>query len=118
MHRWPLAIFALHFVLSVSAFAFGETAGSLLPRIATAQVSASVHTPSDTISDSTVSVTSSALSDQHGLMDDLPDLPDTLTRIALPARQVIGPTHAIGYLAACLVPCSPDALLRPPRTLL
>lgn len=113
MHRWLIAIFALHFVLNVSAFSLGE-----VPR-ATEQarwIAASSSAPAAESCGDARTSTSASLQFTHGLMDDLPDLPDTLPRLVSVLRQPVEPGRAIQYLAVHRVPPSLDTPLRPPRT--
>ena len=114
MHRWLIAIFALHFVLNVSAFSLGEASMRTTDQSTWNAASASAPAAE------TCRVSRAATSDQtpstHGLLDELPDLPDTLTRSVSVLRQPVEPGHNIRYLAVHHALPSLDALLRPPRT--
>lgn len=106
MHRWLIAIFALHFFLSVSAFSLGD-AVSPAPVV----VAGTMVEPGSTASADTASPMRSA----HGLMDEIPDLPDTLPRSVAVHRQPVEPGRTIAYLEVRRPVVSPDTLLRPPQ---
>ncbi|MDO8889810.1 MAG: hypothetical protein U1E02_04650 [Hydrogenophaga sp.] len=112
MRRCLIAIFALHFFLSVSVFAFGDLHGSpsSLAHIGpTAVVSAG---PDATPGIDTGKAGSSA---SHALVDDLPDLPDSLPRVFVAQRPPLDGGLSIGYRQRAALPPSLDGLLRPPQ---
>lgn len=113
MRRCLIAIFALHFVLSVSAFAFGsmhgaqvEQAGAAAVLPAEAAMAASVLLADQGGADASV---------QHALVDELPELPDSLPRIASAQRAPVDAGPAIAYRQRAAFPPSLDGLLRPPQ---
>ncbi|MDR7150900.1 hypothetical protein J2W49_002863 [Hydrogenophaga palleronii] len=113
MHRWLIAFFALHFVLNVSAFSLGEAAPQATAQATWIAASSSALAPE--FCSGAHASTSAPLPFTHGLMDDLPDLPDTLPRLVSVLRQPVEPGRAIQYLAAHRAPPSLDTPLRPPR---
>ena len=114
MHRWLIAIFALHFVLNVSAFSLGDA--SLRTTDQASWIAASASVPAA----ETCRVSQAAASDQspstHGLLDELPDLPDTLARSVPVLRQPVEPGHTIHYVGVHHALLLLDAPLRPPRS--
>jgi hypothetical protein len=106
MHRWLIAIFALHFFLGVSAFSLGA---AVLPAPAMVAATALQEAPAPTDD------AAAPLVSPHGLMDELPDLPDTLPRTVAVHRQPVEPGRAIAYLEVRRPAVSPDLPLRPPQ---
>jgi len=113
MHRWLVAIFALHFFLNVSAFSWAH-APSQAMQSATwteaaepASVSLEGHSAPGGLP--------SQSSGNHGLMDELPDLPDTMTRQGLVLKQPVEPGCTVARVALRKALRSPDTPLRPPQ---
>lgn len=115
MRRCLIAIFALHFFLSVSVFAFGDLYGSP-PALAHIGAAAVVSAgPDATPGIDTGKAGSSA---SHALVDDLPDLPDlpdSLPRVFVAQRPPLDGGLSIGYRQRAALPPSLDGLLRPPQ---
>ena len=114
MHRWFIAIFALHFFVSVSAFSLGSTAPSATPAAA---LSAPLAAPLAT-DPAELSGAATALPEPgslHTLLDELPDLPDSLARLAPSHRPTISPASERPWKAHLPPARTPDTLLRPPR---
>lgn len=113
MHRWFIAIFALHFVVSVSAFSLGSAAPS-----APSAAALSAHLANDTATPAGANKTATALPEQgspHTLLDELPDLPDSLARTAPAHRPVFNPASERPWKAELPPARVPEAPLRPPR---
>lgn len=115
MHRWLIAIFALHFVLNVSAFSLGEASLRTLDQAT--WITASASAPVAETCGGTLAAASDQLPSTHGLLDDLPDLPDTLALSVSVLKQPVEPGHATRYLAVHHALPALDAPLRPPKTL-
>jgi hypothetical protein len=113
MHRWLIALFALHFILNVSAFSLGETA--LRTTAQAVWTTASPDAPAVESCDGAPAVALDHMPCAHGLLDDLPDLPDTLPRSASVLRQPVEPGRAIRYLAVHHALPALDTPLRPPK---
>lgn len=109
MRRCFIAIFALHFLLSVSAFAFGDRAQD-----AVSGVSAATLLPVAQASDAPASGAVDA-STHHALVDELPDLPDSLPRTRAVQKPPVDGAPFIGYRHRAAPPPSLDGLLRPPQ---
>jgi hypothetical protein len=112
MRRCLIAIFALHFFLSVSVFAFGDVQGSPLAQAhigATAVVSTGADAPSG------IDTGKAGSSAGHALVDELPDLPDSLPRGRVAQRPPLEGGVSIGYRQRTALPPSLDGLLRPPQ---
>jgi hypothetical protein len=113
MHRWLIAIFALHFVLNVSAFSLGEA--SLRTTDQATRIAASSSAPTTEACGGALAAAADQVPSAHGLLDDLPDLPDTLPRSASILRQPVEPGRAIRYLVVHHALPSLDAPMRPPK---
>lgn len=113
MFRCFIAIFALHFFLSVSAFAFGDVAVGQNAQGHTAAVSQAepVGSPG-TVSQDPVKAESSL---SHALVDEVPELPDSLPRILAAQKTPVGNVACSGYRQRAVLPPSLDGLLRPPQ---
>ena len=109
MRRWLLAVFMLQLFLNVAGFALpGQGQGDMLangPVLSAAVLLSDAQTPRPKgLADPT-----------HGLVDELPDLPDTLLRpAAARANKGPAPAHA-GWVHAGSPAPLPDTLLRPPQ---
>ena len=112
MRRCLIAIFALHFFLSVSVFAFGDLQGSP-PAQAHTGASAVVSAGADATSGIDTGKAGSSAS--HALVDELPDLPDSLPRAFVAQRPPLDGGLSIGYQQRAALPPSLDGLLRPPQ---
>jgi hypothetical protein len=112
MRRCFIAIFALHFFLSVSVFAFGDLEGSPLVQ-AHIGAAAGVSTGPDATSGIDKGKAESPAS--HALVDELPDLPDSLPRSLAAQRPPLDGGLCIGYRQRAALPPSLDGLLRPPQ---
>ena len=109
MRRWLVAVFALHFLLSVGAFAFGQLPGMAPSHTQAHSLVADAAAPAQ---DGTLKAT---LSQDHGLTDTQPDLPECLdVLIAASSRgeQLRTPSPP---LAQDLTPPVLDGPQRPPR---
>ncbi len=109
MRRWFIAIFALHFFLSLGTLTLGELAD-----VAPAQPDALAW------SDDPAPAGKSSLDfggAQHGLTDELPDLPDSLPRAPLASKPPLEGGPAIGYRPWPEVAPMLAGLLRPPQAL-
>ncbi|MDM7941639.1 MAG: hypothetical protein QUV35_03325 [Hydrogenophaga sp.] len=113
MRRCLIAIFALHFFLSVSAFAFGSLHGAPAGQ---ARAGAVLHAEAavvvSVVSEDQVGADTAA---PHALVDELPELPDSLPRIASAQRPPVETGPTIGYRQRAALPPSLDGLLRPPQ---
>lgn len=111
MRRWLLAVFMLQLFLNVVGFAVpvqGQGQGDML---------ANGPAPSAAVllSDAQAPRPKGLADPTHGLVDDLPDLPDTLLRpAAARANKGPAPAHA-GWVHAGSPAPLPDTLLRPPQ---
>ncbi|MFN3494056.1 MAG: hypothetical protein ACK40L_06080 [Hydrogenophaga sp.] len=113
MHRWFIAIFALHFLVSVSAFSLGSTAPS-----APAVVVLGALPAAASAAESPSGRTATALPQEgapHTLLDELPDLPDSLPRSLATARPAFSPASERPWTAALPPSRVPETPLRPPR---
>jgi len=111
MYRRLIALFALHFFLSVSAFAFGTVhQGPVTPphNAATSQA-----VPAEAAPQHGEVVAESAMN--HALVDEVPDLPDSLPRNLLAQRSPADSGRNIGHRQLAAMPPSLDGLLRPPQ---
>jgi hypothetical protein len=111
MSRRLIALFALHFFLSVSAFAFGTAHHGLAtpPQAVAVSQSAPAEAPaqqSTAFAEATVN---------HALVDEVPDLPDSLPRNVLAQRSPADSGRTIGYRQHAAFPLPLDGLLRPPQ---
>lgn len=109
MRRCLIAIFALHFFLSVSAFAFGDWAHERVVGSADAVSSAmlqATEAPAPGAADASAS---------HALVDELPDLPDSLPRTRAVQKPPVDGGPFVGYRQHAAPPPSLEGLLRPPQ---
>lgn len=114
MRRWLLALFVLQFLCSVSAFTFAHT-DAMQPPAHTAGAMAEVSEGApDTASSSS---TPSALDAVHGLLDDIPDLPECLDVVVGVATMATPWETPIGQLITEWLPPALDGPQRPPRSL-
>ncbi|WP_439586016.1 hypothetical protein [Hydrogenophaga sp.] len=112
MRRWLLALFALQFFCSVSAFTFANTdALESSPNTAGVVVEASKASL-----DMTVKGTMSALDAVHGLLDEIPELPECLD-VAIGEMTVATPWDLPrDHLIIEWTPPALDGPQRPPRS--
>ncbi|PZO17941.1 MAG: hypothetical protein DCF26_08820 [Burkholderiales bacterium] len=113
MSRCFIAIFALHFFLSVSAFAFGEVAVVQVAQTHTAAVSQAAPAGLQTTALQDTGKAESSMS--HALVDEVPDLPDSLPRTLAVQKPPVDGVPLIGYRQRAVLPPSLDGLLRPPQ---
>lgn len=109
MRRCLIAIFALHFFLSVSAFAFGDGPSKVATGVAAAAQSTAEQTseaPGLGLADASAN---------HALVDELPDLPDSLPRSRVVQKPPVDGGPFIGYRQRAAPPPSLEGLLRPPQ---
>ena len=117
MPRWLIAVFTLHFLLSVSASAFGKTPTAELPFWWSAPAVQVTVEHGDTVFSEQSSPAEAASMElhEHGLTDANQDLPDD-QNIRLP---LAGPGHTLSPCPAeaAAAPLSPalKKRLRPPR---
>ena len=118
MPRWLIAVFTLHFLLSVGVSAFGKTPAAVLPpQVCThamllddASAGPSLQTAEDVTKDASADLRG------HGLMDDRQDLPDD-QNIRLPqAASGLAPFPCPATLAEALPAPLPKKRHKPPRT--
>ncbi|MDR7093494.1 hypothetical protein [Hydrogenophaga laconesensis] len=111
MRRWLVAVFALHFLLSVGAFAFGQ-----LPADAPSQVQehlmAEAATPGQPASDGTLKASHPQ---DHGLTDTQPDLPECLDVLIAASSRGEPLRTPSPPLVQDLTPPVLDGPQRPPR---
>lgn len=112
MRRSLIAIFALHFFLSVSAFAFGDMQGAQFAQAHAAALSAASAAPD---AQPGLDKGKADSSTRHALVDEVPDLPDSLPRVAAAQRPPRDGGPTIGYRQRAVLPPALDGLLRPPR---
>lgn len=113
MRRCLIAIFALHFFLSVSAFAFGD-----MPRAPGAPAHAATASQAATPAERSAALQEPGQDESsvnHALVDELPDLPDSLPRPTAVQRPPVDAARIIGYRQRAVLPPSLDGLLRPPQ---
>jgi hypothetical protein len=113
MSRCFIAIFALHFFLSVSAFAFGEVAVVQVAQGHTAAVSqpAAAGLQAAGLHDTGKAESSMG----HALVDETPDLPDSLPKTLAVQKPPLDGVPFIGYRQRAVLSLSLDGLLRPPQ---
>ncbi|MDO9436764.1 hypothetical protein [Hydrogenophaga sp.] len=113
--RWLVAVFALHFLLSVGAFAFGKVAPHAVLPVAAQSLPADVATLAAADTSAPEGALSAAQLTDHALSDTQPDLPECLdVFIATSSRSA--PLRAPSPpLAKDLTPPVLDGLQRPPR---
>ena len=113
MSRCFIAIFALHFFLSVSAFAFGEVAVVKATQGHTAAVSQAAPAGlQNTVPHDKGQAESSMI---HALVDEVPDLPDSLPKTLAVQKPPVDGVPFIGYRQRAVLSLSLDGLLRPPQ---
>ncbi|MDP2017357.1 hypothetical protein [Hydrogenophaga sp.] len=113
MVRCFIAIFALHFFLSVSAFAFGDAAVTQVVQAHAAAASQAAPAGPQATAQQDPGKAESSVS--HALVDEVPDLPDSLPRIATAQRPPVDGGPSIGYRQRTALAPSLDGLLRPPQ---
>ncbi len=113
MVRCFIALFALHFFLSVSAFAFGDVVGNPLAQAHPAALSQA--SPAGTQAQALQDLGTTESPANHALVDQLPDLPDSLPRPTTVLRPPVDGGLTIGYRQRAGLPPSLDGLLRPPQ---
>lgn len=112
MRRWLVAVFALHFFLSVGAFAFGQLPGAPASQAPVQGLVAEAVSAAQTAPDDTLKPTPGT---DHGLTDTQADLPECLdATIAASSRGEHLRTPS-PPLAQDLTPPVLDGLQRPPR---
>lgn len=112
MRRWLVAVFALHFFLSVGAFAFGKLPGAAVSQapvqgLVTEAVAAAQTAPDDTPKPAPVA--------EHGLTDTQADLPECLHATIGAASRGEHLRTPSPPLAQDLTPPVLDGPQRPPR---
>lgn len=113
MHRWFIAIFALHFIMSVNAFSLEPVEPSAPALVALAPPPATESTAGPTGGKAATALPEPGA--PHTLLDELPDLPDSLARTVATARPALVPASARAWLAELPPVRVPDTPLRPPR---
>ena len=113
MRRCLIAIFALHFFLSVSAFAFGGAQSASATQAHAVSVLQSAPAGLEDTAQQGKALAESAVN--HALVDQVPDLPDSLPRIVMAQRPPVDVGPTIGYRQRAVLPPSLDGLLRPPQ---
>lgn len=112
MRRWLVAVFALHFLLSVGAFAFGNFPAEAPQQAQVQGLMEEVATAAQPASDGTLKASPPQ---DHGLTDTQPDLPECLdVPIAASTRGEHLRTPS-PPLAQDLTPPVLDGPQRPPR---
>lgn len=113
MSRCFIAIFALHFFLSVSAFAFGEAAVVQVAQGHTTAVSQAAQTAPAELQSAVLHDKGQAESSMsHALVDEMPD---SLPRTLAVQKPPVGGVPLIGYRQRAVLSLSLDGLLRPPQ---
>jgi hypothetical protein len=115
MRRWLLTLFALQFFCSVSAFAYADT-GRLAPSSPGVGMAAEASKGS---TDMTLKLAASALDPTHGLLDDIPELPELPECLDVAMGQVTVATPwdlPRDRLIAEWKPPALDGPQRPPRS--
>jgi len=111
MSRRFIALFALHFFLSVSAFAFETVTHG--PATTSHTAATSQAAPAEAAAQHGEAAAESAVN--HALVDEVPDLPDSLPRNLLAQRSPADSGRNIGHRQLAALPPSLDGLLRPPQ---
>lgn len=112
MRRWLVAVFALHFLLSVGAFAFGQ-----LPAAAPSptQAHSLVAEAGATAQPAHDGAVKAAHPQDHGLTDTQPDLPECLDVLIAASSRGEHLRTPSPPLAQDLTPPALDGPQRPPR---
>ena len=113
MYARLIAIFALHFFLSVSAFAFGGAYTAQATQMPAVSASQASPTGFEAAAQQGKALAEAAVN--HALVDLAPDLPDSLPRTVLAQRPPVDGGPTIGYRQRAVLPPSLDGLLRPPQ---
>jgi hypothetical protein len=114
MRPWLVAVFALHFFLSVGAFAFGQVPGAETSQAHVQHLVADAVSPEKTAPDGSLKAGHSS---DRGLTDipsDLPECLDVLIATSGPRDPLRTPSPP---LAQDLTPPALDGPQRPPRGL-
>lgn len=107
MRRWLLAVFVLQLFWNMAGFA---VVGHLHEREPTDRPSVSVS-----VADVQATHGKGLIDQAHGLLDELPDLPDSLLYEApSDATRSLAPAHIAWVQTGAPAPL-PEALLRPPQ---
>jgi len=114
MRRWLLALFALQFFCSVSAFTFANP-GPLEP---SSHAASGVVEASEGEIDIALKGAASAFDPTHGLMDEIPELPECLDVDMVQATVATPWDVPRDHLIAEWTPPALDGPQRPPRVLL
>ncbi len=113
--RWLVAVFALHFLLSVGAFAFGKVPAHAVLQVAAPSLQAEAATTASADTSAPEGELTAAQLTDHGLSDTQPDLPECLdVFIAMSSRSAPLRTPS-PPLAKDLTPPVLDGPQRPPR---
>ncbi len=115
MRRWLVAVFALHFFLSVGAFAFGQLPGAPASQAPVQGLVAEAVSAAQTAPDDTLKTAPGA---DHGLTDTQADLPECLDALITASSRGEHLRTPSPPLAQDLTPPVLDGLQRPPRGLL
>lgn len=110
MRRWLIAVFALHFFLSVGAFAFGHGHPAAPSQLSAVQGLVEAATPAD-------SPKQASPAQDHGLTDTQPDLPECLDVLMAAATRGESLRTPPPPSAKDLTPPTLDGPQRPPRGL-
>ncbi len=112
MRRWLVAVFALHFLLSVGAFAFGQFPADAPLQAQAQSLVADAATPAQPASDGSLKA---AHPQDHGLTDTQPDLPECLDVLIAASSRGEHLRTPSPPLAQDLTPPVLDGPQRPPR---
>lgn len=112
MRRWLVAVFALHFLLSVGAFAFGQLPGAAPSQAQAQTLVAEVATAAQPAHDGTLKASPPQ---DHGLTDTQPDLPECLDVLIAASSRGEPLRTPSPPLAQDLTPPVLDGPQRPPR---
>lgn len=109
MRRWLIAIFALHFLVNVGLFAFGqiETAAPAQP----AQMGDSLFALADPVHENDLL----GHAHDHGLTDTQPELPEWLNLSLTPLASTAEFAAPVATLRRLVASPTLDGLQRPPR---
>lgn len=113
MRRWLLAIFALHFLVNLGLFAFGEI--NVSGHADTSQQLVTAMPDRDAYPSQDDDLLGAA--PDHGLTDSQPDLPDGLQLASVAIALGVRPEPPMQPTLHELTPPVLDGLRRPPRTL-
>ena len=112
MRRWLVAVFALHFLLSVGAFAFGKLPGHIPAQVVAHSLVAEAAAADQPVQDGTLKA---AHPQDHGLTDTQPDLPECLDVLIAASSRGEHLRTPPPPLAQDLTPPVLDGPQRPPR---